>query len=249
MKKKINLKENERLDDLGIKELKIIQNKSGFCFGIDSVLLANFAKDLKRGSKVLDLGTGTGIIPTLLCGKTELKDVVGIEIQPEVCEMANRSIKYNKLDDKFSIICDSILNLKKYFLKQSFDVVVSNPPYKKINTGIVNQNDAKMLSRHEITADLEDFVKAGAEMLKDKGEFYMVHHPERLVDIFYYMRKYKVEPKFVRFVVSKVGDMPKLVLIKAVKNAKPFLKVEKDLYIYKENQVYSEEIIEMYKGE
>ena len=249
MEEKVEIFENERIDDLELNGLKIIQNKERFCFGIDSVLIANFAKDLKKDSKVLDLGTGTGIIPTILCGKSKVKKVVGIEIQKEVCEMANRSIEMNKLSDKFDIICDSILNLNNYFKKQEFDVVISNPPYKKINTGIVNDNDFKMISRHEITASLEDFIRSGSDMLKDKGEFYMVHHPERLVDIFYYMRKYKVEPKNVRFVVSRLGEMPKLVLIKAVKNGKPFLKVEKDLNIYKEKDIYSDEIIKMYKGD
>lgn len=245
-KKQIQINLQERLDDLGIKSLKIIQNKDWFCFGIDSVLLANFAKKIKKNSKVLDLGTGTGIIPTLLCGKTELKKVIGVEIQENVVEMANRSIQYNNLEDRFEIICDSILNLTNRYGKQTFDVVVTNPPYKKKGTGIINEHETKTISRHEITANLEDFIKVATDMLKDKGEFYMVHHPERLVDICCYMRNYHLEPKEIRFVHTKKGDMPKLVLIKGVKNAKPFLKIEKNLYIYNEDGSYTEEIKNMY---
>ena len=135
--KKMEIKENERIDELGIKDLKIIQNKEWFCFGIDSVLLVNFAKNIKKDANVLYLGTGSGVMPILLCGKTELKKVVGVEIQKEVCNMAKRSIELNKLNEKFEIINDSILNLNKYYEKQLFDVVITNPPYKKKNTGII----------------------------------------------------------------------------------------------------------------
>ncbi len=222
----------ERLDDLGINNLKIFQNKDWFCFGIDAVLLANFSKNIKKNSLVLDLGTGTGIIPTLLCGKTELKKVVGIEIQKEVCEMANKSIKYNKLEERFEIICDTILNAEKYFQKQTFDVVVTNPPYKKQGTGLINPSENKMVSRHEITANLEDFIRIARDMLKDNGEFYMVHRPERLTDICALMREYRLEPKEMCFVCSREGEVPKFVLVKAIKNAKPFLKILPNLYIY-----------------
>ncbi len=240
--------ERERIDDLGIKGLKIIQNKDWFCFGIDSVILANFASNIKRDAYVLDLGTGTGVIPTLLCGKTHLKKVIGVEIQSCVCDMANHSIEYNKLNDRFEIICDSILNLNNYFEKQSFDVVVTNPPYKKKDTGIVNPDEPKMIARHEITASLEDFICVAKDMLKDKGEFYMVHRPERLVDVFCLMRKYNIEPKVVHLVCSKNGDMPKMVLIKGIKNAKPFVKIEQNLYIYNDNGDYTTEIKNMYEN-
>ena len=236
----MEIKKDERIDDLGIKNLKIIQNKKWFCFGIDSVLLANFAKNIKKDSYVLDLGTGSGIMPTLLCGKAELKKVVGIEIQEDVCDMAKRSIELNKINEKFEIICDSILNLNKYFEKQTFDVVITNPPYKKKNTGIINPDEPKMIARHEITANLEDFIRVAKDMLKDKGEFYMVHRPERLVDIFELMRKYKIEPKEIRFIFSNKNEEPKMVMIKGVKNAKSFLKIYPNLYIYEEDVKYTE---------
>ena len=245
----MEIKKDERIDDLGIKNLKIIQNKKWFCFGIDSVLLANFAKNIKKDSYVLDLGTGSGIMPTLLCGKTELKKVVGIEIQKDVCDMAKRSIELNKINEKFEIICDSILNLNKYFEKQTFDVVITNPPYKKKNTGIINPDEPKMIARHEITANLEDFIRVAKDMLKDKGEFYMVHRPERLVDIFELMRKYKIEPKEIRFIFSNKNEEPKMVMIKGVKNAKSFLKIYPNLYIYEEDGKYTEEIKNIYEIE
>lgn len=243
---KVELKESERIDDLEFEDLKIIQNEKGFCFGIDSVLLSDFAKNIKKNSLVLDLGTGTGIIPILLCGKTELKKVIGVEIQKEVSDMAKRSALLNNLQDKFQVFNENILNLNKIYDNQTFDVIVTNPPYKKKDTGIINEDERKIISRHEITANLEDFIKVSKDLLKDKGEFYMVHRPERLVDIFSLLRKYKIEPKELRFVYSNINKPPKLVLVKGIKNSKSFLKVDKNLYIYDDKGNYTNEILKIY---
>ncbi len=245
----IELSENEKIEDLQFKKLKIIQNKKGFCFGIDSILLSDFAKEIKKDAKVLDLGTGTGIIATLLCKKTELKEIIGIEKQKEVCEMAQKSIKINQLEKQFKIINEDIIDLNKILEKNTFDAIVTNPPYKKKDTGITNQEEKKIMARHETTATLEDFVKIAKDFLKDKGEFYMVHRPERLVDIFDCMRKYKIEPKILRLVYANQESEPKLILIKGIKNARPFLTVQHNLYIYKENGEYSEEINQIYHKE
>ena len=242
----IELKENERIDDLEFKNLKIIQNTKGFCFGIDAVLLSDFAKNIKKNAKVLDLGTGTGIISILLCGKTNLEKIVGVEVQKEVANMAKRSSKLNNLENKFEIINENIINLENIYERNSFDVIVTNPPYKKENTGIVNEEEKKLISRHEVLAKLEDYIEISNKLLKDKGEFYMVHRPERLVDIIAYMRQYKIEPKEIRFVCSHEKEPPKLVLIKGVKNAKPFLKFKEDLYIYNDDGSYTDEIYEIY---
>lgn len=242
----IILEENERIDDLEFKNLKIVQNKKGFCFGIDSVLLSDFAKNIKKDSIVLDLGTGTGIIPILLCGKTDLSKVIGIEVQKEVYQMAKKSIKINNLEGRFDIINENILNLNSIFSKNSFDVIVTNPPYKKKMTGLMNENEKKIISRHETTATLEEFISISKDLLKDKGEFYMVNRPERLVDILSCMRINKIEPKIIRFVYSNKDKEPKLVLIKGVRNAKQFLKIEKNLYIYDEQGEYTDEIKRIY---
>lgn len=242
----IKLKENEVIDDLEFKGLKIIQNKKGFCFGIDSILLSDFAKNLKEKARVADLGTGTGIISLLLCAKTNLKEIIGIEVQEEVYEMAQRNILLNNLESKFKIINQNILDSYKFLEKNSFDAIVTNPPYKKRNTGLINDNEKKFISRHEITANLEDFIRVSKDLLKDKGEFYMVHRTDRLVDILGLMRKYKLEPKVLRLVYSGINKEPKLVLVKGVKYAKPCLIVQKNLYIYKENGEYTDEIKKIY---
>ena len=242
----IKLEENERIDDLEFKNLKVIQNKNGFCFGMDAVLLSDFAKNIKRNATVLDLGTGTGIIPILLCGKTELKKVIGVEIQEEVAKMAKKSILLNSLEGRFEILNCNIKELNKIYKKQTFDVIVTNPPYKKQDSGIVNENEKKVISRHEITANLEDFIKIAKDLLKDKGELYMVHRPERLVDILELMRKYRIEPKVLKMVCPNKNKEPNLVLIKGVKNAKPFLKIEKNLYVYDTENKYTKEILEIY---
>lgn len=242
----IKLKENERIDDLEFKGYKIIQNSTGFCFGIDAVLLSDFAKNIKKDAKVMDLGTGTGILPILLCGKSKLKKIVGVEIQEEVADMAKRSVELNSLQDKITILNENILNLDKIYDKESLDVIVTNPPYKKLNTGLKNQNEKKIISRHELTASLEDFIKISKSLLKDKGEFYMVHRPERLVDIIYLMRKYKIEPKQIKFVAPNKNKAPNLVLIKGIKNANEFLKFENILYVYNEDGSYTDEILKIY---
>ena len=242
----INLKDNERIDDLEIKNMKIIQNKDGFCFGIDSVLLSDFAKEIKANTRVADLGTGTGILGILLCAKTDLSEIIGIEIQKDVAEMARRSIKLNKLDDKFKIIN---MNIKECDLeKNSFDYVVTNPPYKKINTGKINENESKFISRHEITASLNDFIDVSSYLLKDKGSLFMVHRPDRLVDILQKMRESKIEPKEIKFVYPNIDKAPNLVLIKGVKNARPFLKIQKPLIVYDKDGKYTDDIRRIYYG-
>lgn len=244
----IEIKPNERIDDLQFKNLKIIQEKNGFCFGIDSVILADFAKNIKKDSEVVDLGTGTGILGILLCGKTELKKITGIEIQSEVANMAERSIKLNSLENKFKIINEDIKEIinKKYLNKNSIDVIITNPPYKEIGKGIINENEKKLISRHEVKANLEDFIKISAQLLKNKGEIYMVHKPERLVDIIYLMRENKLEVKKLKIIYSSEGKESNLALIKAIKGGNKFLKILEPLYIYEKNGEYSEKINKIY---
>ena len=244
----IPIKENERIDDLQYKDLKIIQETDGFCFGIDSILLSDFAKNIKKNSKVADLGTGTGIIGLLLCKKTNLAEMTGIEIQEDVANMAERSIKLNNLEEKFRIINSNINEIfsKKLLEKNVFDVVVMNPPYKEVGTGEINENEKKLISRHEIKANLSDFIKTAYGLLKDKGELYIVHKPERMPDIIQELRENKIEPKELRVVYSNKNSEASLILIKAVKGGKKFLKIDRPLYIYNESGKYSDEIKQIY---
>lgn len=242
----MKLNENERIDDLEIKNLKIIQNKNWFCFGIDSVLLSDFAKEIHKGSSILDLGAGNGILELLLFAKIENAKITGIEVQEDVCEMAKRSIKMNNLEDKITI---KNINIKDIKEDQKFDAVVTNPPYKEEGRGLQNEKGPKLIARHEVLANLEDFIRIGCENLKDKGAMYMVNRPERLTDIMEFSRKYKMEPKELRMVYSKVNSNPVLILIKMVKNANKYLKVREPLYIYDENGNYSEEILKIYGKE
>ena len=242
----MKLKENERIDDLEYKGLKIIQNTEGFCFGIDSVLLSDFSKEIKENSVVVDLGTGTGIISLLLCKKAKIKKIYGVEIQEEVAEMANRSIILNNLEEKFQIIHKNMKDIFEIIEPNTVDVVVTNPPYMKLNTGAKSEEKKKLISRHEVECTLEDVIKISYKLLKSKGEFYMVHRAERIVDILYSLRKYKLEPKIIRFVQSRIEKEPNLVLIKSVKNAGNHLKIEKPLVVYNNDGTYTDEILKIY---
>ena len=245
----IELKENERIDDLELNGLKIIQNKECFCFGIDAVLLANFASDMRKDSIAMDLGTGTGIIPLILSAKTNCNKIVGVEIQEEVFNIAKRNVALNNLGNLIDLKNCNIKDLSEIYDMGSIDTIVTNPPYKELGRGVVNEIENKLISRHEVKANLEDFIKVSGYLLKDKGTMYMVHKPERLVDILCLMRKYKLEPKVLRYIFSNVNSEPTLILIKAIKNGKSFLKTEKNLYIYDEIGNYSEEILKIYGKE
>lgn len=242
---KITLKKDERIDDLEYKGLKIIQNKNWFCFGVDSVILSDFAKEIKDNSIVLDLGSGTGIISILLSKKINAKKIIGVEIQKEVCEMSKKSILLNDLKN-VEFINEDIKNLDKIMENGICDAIVTNPPYMKNNSGVKNDNEYKLISRHEIKCNIEDIIKIASKLLKNNGELYMVHRPDRIVGIIETLRKYKIEPKKIRFVYSREGENSNLVLIKSIKSSGEFLKVEKPLYIYDKENNYTDEVLEIY---
>jgi len=239
------IKPGERIDDLNRNNYKIIQNTSKFCFGMDAVLLSSFAKVLP-GEKVLDLGTGTGIIPILLEAKTKGEHFTGLEIQEESADMARRSVALNMLENKIDIVTGDIREASNIFKAGSFDVITSNPPYMNYNHGIVNPDETKAIARHEILCTLEDVIRETSKLLKMSGRFYLVHRPFRLVEIINTLSKWKLEPKRMKLVHPYIDKEPNMVLIEAVKGGKSMIKIEPPLVVYKEKNIYSDEIHNIY---
>ena len=243
MNVKINI--DEGIDDLQLKGLKLIQKQQGFRFGVDAVLLSDFA-NIKNKHRVVDLCTGTGIIPFLAYGKYNPKEVIGLEIQDDMVEMANRSSELNDITDIVKFVHGDLKDKKLIDSLGKFDVVTVNPPYKLNNAGIVNPNDKLAIARHEVMCTLEDVIIAARRLLKDNGRMFIVHRPERLADIFGIMRKYKIEPKRVRMVQPNTKKAPNIVLVEGQRDGGAFLKWEETLYVYDDNGNYSEEIDRIY---
>lgn len=226
------LKAGERLDDLQNKGYHIIQDPGRFCFGIDAVLLSDFAK-VKKGEKVLDLGTGTGILPILLEAKTMGAHFTGLEIQEESADMARRSVAYNCLEEKVNIVTGDIKEAAQLFGPASFDVITTNPPYMINDHGLKNEADAKTIARHEILCTLDDILRESAKMLKEgKGRFYMIHKPFRLAEIMTKMCQYRIEPKRIQFVHPYIDKEPTMVLIEGMKGGKSRVTIEPPIIMY-----------------
>ena len=242
---KVEVKETERIDDLHRNGYQIIQDPKRFCFGVDAVLLSGFSC-AKKGEKVIDLGTGTGIIPILMEAKTDGEHFTGLEIQVESAEMAKRSVCLNDLDEKIDIVCGDIKEADKLFKAGSFDVVTSNPPYMNDCGGLKNDYGPKAIARHELLCSLDDVAKAAAWLLRFGGRLYMVHRPHRLADIICTLREHRLEPKRLRFVQPYADKEPNMVLIEASKGGKSMVKVMPPLIIYKEDGTYTEETLEIY---
>ncbi len=237
--------EGERLDELHRNGYYIIQDPKRFCFGMDAVLLSSFAQ-AKRGEKVLDLGTGTGIIPILMEAKTESGDFTALEIQEESADMARRSVSYNHLDDKIKIVTGDIKDASKIFGASSFQVITTNPPYMIGNHGENSPSQAKAIARHEVLCTLDDILRESARLLANGGRFYMVHRPFRLAEILSKMVEYKIEPKRMRLVHPFIDKEPNMVLIEGLRGGKSRMTIEKPLIVYKEQGVYTEEIYDIY---
>lgn len=237
----IELKTDERIDDLQLKGYRIIQNPNHFCFGIDAVLLSEFAY-IKSGGKMLDLGTGTGIIPILMEAKTMGREFVGLEIQEDSVDMARRSLMLNGIEDKVSIVHGDIKEASDIFGRSSFDVVTSNPPYMINNHGLINPDLPKAIARHEMLCTLENIIQEAAALLVPGGHFFMVHRPFRLAEIFDVMIKYKLEPKRMRLVYPYIDKEPSMVLIEGIFGAKSRITVERPLIIYGEDGKYTKDI-------
>lgn len=241
----IILKENERLDDLQRNGFQIIQNPEKFCFGMDAVLLSGFAR-AKEGDKVLDLGTGTGIIPILMAAKNPDCQLIGLEIQEESADMASRSVALNDLTERISIVTGDIKEADRIFPAASFDVITCNPPYMIGQHGLKNPDEPKAIARHEMLCTLEDVLRVSAKLLRPGGHFYMVHRPFRLAEIMEGMVRYKIEPKRMQLVYPFVDKQPNMVLIEGARGGKSRMEVEKPLIVYKEPGVYTDEIYDIY---
>ena len=238
------LHEGESLDDLQ-NGFFIIQSENGFRYGIDAVLLSGFAR-VKPGENVLDMGTGTGILPILLAAKTQGESFTGLEIQEKSADMAGRSVAYNRLEERVRIVRGDIKEAAAIFGPASFDVVVSNPPYMTGQHGLVNPNEAKAIARHEVLCTLEDLVRETAAVLTSRGRFYLVHRPFRLAEIMGTLMKYRLEPKRMQLVYPYVNKEPNMVLLEACKGGNPRIQVEKPLIVYERPGVYTEEIRRIY---
>ena len=233
------------MDDLNIKGYQIIQDPGRFCFGMDAVLLSGFAK-VKRGERALDLGTGTGIIPILLEAKTAGEHFTGLEIQEDSADMATRSVQYNHLEDRISIVTGDIKDASNIFGASSFDVITTNPPYMIAEHGLKNGADAKTIARHETLCTLDDILMQSARILKQSGRFYMVHRPFRLAEIFSKMVACGIEPKRMQLVYPYIDREPNMVLIEGYRGGKSRVTVEKPLIVYKEDGTYTDDILELY---
>lgn len=241
------IKKDERMEDLGLAGLKIIQNPNYFCFGIDAVLLAWFAAGaLKRRSKVIDLGTGTGIIPLLLYGRQPVERIDAVDIQENMVEMAKRSIMLNHLEEIIQIYQMDIRKPLPPVSETHYDVIVSNPPYMKVGGGFENPLETKAIARHELCCRIEDVALFAMRRLKDKGKLFLVHRADRFVDIVNALREKQIETKRVQFVYPYEDKPANLVLIEAVKRGKPQLKVEPPLIVYREDGCYTDSINAIY---
>lgn len=235
----------ERIDDLLIGQLKVIQNQSEFCFSLDAVLLAHFAA-VRQDSKVVDLGTGTGVIALLLSARGA-SSVVGLEFSQSMAAMAKRSVMLNRLEHKVEIVHGDLCKVKELLPAGHFDLVVSNPPYRPVGGGLISPNDKVAMAKHEVTATLQDVINAARHLVKTRGRFAMVHLPERMSEILVSMSQAGLEPKRLQLVHSAIDKKPKMLLVEGMRGAKPGLEVLPPLVVYKPDGSYSDEIQKYYK--
>lgn len=228
------LRPGERLDDLQIGGLELIQDPKKFCFGVDAVFLSDFVR-VRPGENVLDMGTGNGIIPVLLSAKTEARHITGLEIQEDTAEMARRSVAHNHLEDRIDIVTGDIKEAAELFKPAFFDVITTNPPYMLADHGMRNPDDAKAIARHEVLCSLDDILRESMRLMQDKSRFYMIHRPFRLTEIMIKMHQYKIEPKRIRFIHPYIDKEPVMMLVEGVRGAKPRVTVEPPLIIYDRN--------------
>lgn len=249
----MEIRKNERIDDLGINDLKIIQNKEYFCFGTDSVLLANFVKSENSNNVILDLCSGSGVIPIILSAKKKYKKIFGVELQSEMYDLFDRNIKINNLEDSIISINENVKNIKdirkkitSIMEKDKIDIITCNPPYKEIGTGLTTNHDVKTIAKCEVMCNLEDIFITSSKLLGKGGKLYLVHKPERISDLIYFGRKYNLEAKEIRFVYPKINKKPSIVLISYRKDGGNETKVLEPLIEYNDDMSYTDEIYRIY---
>ena len=242
------LREGERLDDLQRDGLQLIQNPAWFCFGMDAVLLSAFAR-VNEGDRVLDLCTGNGVIPLLLSARTKGGHFTGLEIQEDIAEMAERSVRFNHVEDRVRIDCGDVCRAIEIYGASQFEAVTVNPPYLTETGGLINPTDHKAVARHELRLTLQDVIGQARGLLVPGGHFFMVHRPFRLAEILHGMVEAGLEPKRLRMVHPQAEKEPNMILIEGVRGGNPGVIVEKPLVIYQENGVYTDEVRELYEGD
>ncbi|WP_240633494.1 tRNA1(Val) (adenine(37)-N6)-methyltransferase [Paenibacillus montanisoli] len=243
----VRLEPNERLDDLLTHQLHIIQSREVFSFSMDAVLLARFAAVPPRG-KILDLCTGNGVIPLLLTTRTKAA-IDAVEIQPRLADMARRSVKVNGLEERIHIYEGDLRDFHKQVGHGMYDAVTVNPPYMPPGTGDQNENEHFAMARHERNGTLDDIVAACARLVRTGGRVAMVHRPNRLVELLETFRKWKLEPKRIRFVHPHAGAEANMVLIEAARDGKPDVKLLPPMIVYNEQRQYNEELMRIYYGD
>lgn len=247
------IERDEQVDDLG-RGLRIIQKRQGFKYGTDSVLLAKFvqmSRDILPGRcagslKCVDLGTGTGILPLLLSRDPRFSEISGLEIQADYAEMAARSIAMNCLEDRLHIVKGDIKNAAEIYGRASVQAVVTNPPYKKLGEGIRSISEKEAVARHEVCCTLEDVIRSSSLLLSPGGGFFMIHRPERLADAMEFMRKYRLEPKYLQFVFPKPGRRPSMFLTAAVRGGGHNLVIQEPLILMDREGRETEELRKIY---
>jgi len=243
----INLRrEGETIDDLLGGQLKILQKKSGYRFSVDSLLLTHFVQ-LKRDDSVIDLGAGGGVILLILSHRFHCGEMVGVEIQHELADMARRSVKMNNLESKIEIVSGDIGEVESLFAPQSFNTVIFNPPYRRLNSGRINPDLEKAVARHEIKGTLRDFLLSAKHLVKEAGSVYLVYPTVRMVELLFQMRTCGIEPKRLRMVYSSRFSEGEFLLVEGKKGGGEELKVLPPLFVYQEDGGYTEEMETVFK--
>jgi len=234
---------DETLD--GIRDIRVFQSKRGYRFSVDALLLEDFIPSA-RFERAIELGTGSGIVSILLSKRLRDTKITAVEIQPSLAERAERNVRLNSLDERIEVLNKDIRELKLVFPPNRFDLAFSNPPFRKVGTGLLSIDDERKIARHEIKMALDELIDIASYLLKNGGRFFLIYHPFRLAELIDILRQRRLEPKRMKFIHSREGEEAKMVLIEASKGAGMWLRVEPPIYIYKSTGEYTDEMKRIY---